>query len=70
MLLEEKRLDGLNQTLPLSIVVLELLVIPDVPRAGVTIIGQRFADLLETYLQCLLECLRLVLRADHEHSRP
>jgi hypothetical protein len=47
-LLEEKRLDGLNQTLPFSIVVAELIVIPVFQSVAVAIVGQCFSDLLKT----------------------
>ena len=47
--LEQKLLDGLNQTQSLTIIVLELLVIPVFRCAGIAIIGQRFSDLIETF---------------------
>jgi len=42
--LEEKRLDGYYQTLPLSIVVLKLFVIPVSRSTSVAFIGQRVSD--------------------------
>lgn len=67
-MLEEKRLDGLIQTPPIRVVVIELLVTPKPRNAGVAIIGQRFSDFLEAFVQRILECLRRELRADHEDA--
>ena len=48
--LEEKRLDGLIQTPPIRIVVIELLVTPKRRSAGVARFGQRFSDSLEAFV--------------------
>jgi hypothetical protein len=67
--LEVKRLDGLDQTLPLSIVVLKLLVIPASGSTRVTIIGQGFADRLETHIKAIFLMTSSMCRLCRKDSR-
>ena len=67
--LEEKRLDGLMQSLPIRVVMAELFVAPKYRSACAAIISQRIPDPFKTFPRFFPERLGCVFRTEHKHTR-